>query len=84
LVVDGDRGAVDDPQFPLVGWWRAEEFGEVGCQPVDDAVHGGVGDAEECCELLHGQVRPGGRDEQQDPVGETQSPGTPAAGVRAG
>jgi hypothetical protein len=84
LVVDGVQGAAGDPRFPPVGWWRAEEFGEVGCRPAGDAVHGGVGDAEECCELLHRRVRPVGRDEQQDPVGETQSPGTSAAGVRAG
>ena len=75
LVVDGDQGAVDDPRFRPVGWWRAGEFGEVGFRPVGDAVHGGVGDAEECCELLPGQVRAVGRDEQRDPVGETRTPG---------
>jgi hypothetical protein len=71
-----------DPRFAPVRWWWSEEGGEVRGEAVDDAVHGRVGDAEECRELLHREVRAVGQDQQQDPVGE---PGRPAAaGIGAG
>jgi hypothetical protein len=38
-VVDGDQGAVDNPQLPAVRRRRSPEFGEVWGEPVDDAVH---------------------------------------------
>jgi hypothetical protein len=59
LVVGGDEGAVDDPRFAPVRRWRAGQRGEA----VDDAVYGGVGDVEECRELLPREVRAGGQGE---------------------
>jgi hypothetical protein len=80
--VDGDEGAVDDPWFPPVGRWRAEQVSEVRCEAVDDAVHCGVGDVEQRRDLPRGQVGSVGEHERKDPVGEGQGPRASAAGVR--
>lgn len=46
LVMGGDEGAVDHPQFPPVDEWWSEELGERFGEPDEGAVCSGVRDAE--------------------------------------
>src|SRR5690242_7395328 len=45
-VMDGDQGAVDNPQFAPVSRWWSEELGEWLGEPDEGAVCRGVRDAE--------------------------------------
>lgn len=72
-VVDGDQGAVDDPQLPPVSRWWSEELGEPSHNPVGSR----VGDAEEGAELLPGEFGPIGQNNEERPGGNGKDQGRP-------
>ena len=81
LVVDIDQRSVDNPQLPPVSRWWSEEFGKRFGEPRHDPVGGGVGDAEEGFELLHGEVGAVREHDEEGPVGERQLPGPAPARI---
>lgn len=79
LVVDRDQGAVNDLRAVMtVGTWL-RCLCQHRYQVVDDAVHGGLAGGNQCGQGTGGQVGGQVNQYQQQPNGQRQPPGAPAA-----